>query len=120
MLKGAELKWENTINRITSKATPRNIERVPKGSKFNFEMIISKYESDDDFDYLKRLLEAMYLLENDYLGGSGSRGSGQVSFNNISIINRDLSFYKGDAEEGIIVKNKDLTDAIKEIKEKMG
>lgn len=119
LLNGAELKWENTINRITSKATPRNIERIPKGSKFKFEMIISKYDSDEEFNYLKKLLEAMNLLENDYLGGSGSRGSGQVSFNNITIIKRDLAFYREDSSEKIIVKNKSLSDAIKEMKTKM-
>lgn len=113
---GAELKWENTINRITSSANPRNIERVPKDSKFNFEIIFSTY-SEEEFKNIIRLLEAMKLLENNYLGGSGSRGSGQVHFENISISKRDIAFYTEDNDEELIVEDSNLTDAIKAIKE---
>lgn len=113
---GAELKWENTINRITSAANPRNIERVPKGSKFDFEIILSTY-SDDEYKNMINLLESMNLLENSYLGGSGSRGSGQVNFENITISKRDLSFYTNDGEELSIVKDSNINDAIKAIKD---
>lgn len=34
-----EVKFENTLDRITSTANPRQIERVPKGTTFRFEMI---------------------------------------------------------------------------------
>ena len=112
---GAELKWENTINRITSVANPRNIERVPKGSKFNFEIIFSTY-SDDEYKNMVNLLESMNLLENSYLGGSGSRGSGQVKFEKITISKRDLGFYTNDGEEESIVKDSNIKDAIKAIK----
>ena len=112
---GAELKWENTINRITSKAVPRNLERVPKGSKFNFEIIFSTY-SDDEYKNMVNLLESMNLLENSYLGGSGSRGSGQVKFEKITISKRDLGFYTNDGEEESIVKDSNIKDAIKAIK----
>lgn len=114
--KGSELKWENTINRITSSANPRNIERVPKGSKFDFEIIFSTY-SDDEYINLIKLLEAMKLLENNYLGGSGSRGSGQVCFENINILKRDLEYYTEDKAEDIIVNDSDINNAIKIIKE---
>lgn len=112
---GAELKWENTINRITSVANPRNIERVPKGSKFNFEIIFSTY-SDDEYKNMVNLLESMNLLENSYLGGSGSRGSGQVKFEKITISKRDLGFYTNYGEEESIVKDSNIKDAIKAIK----
>ena len=52
------------------------------------------------------------LLENNYLGGSGSRGSGQVSFKNITIVKRDVGYYTEDAEEDIIVENEDINGAI--------
>lgn len=113
---GAELKWENNINRITSVANPRNIERVPKGSKFDFEIILSTY-SDEEYKNIASLLESMNLLENSYLGGSGSRGSGQVKFENINISKRDLSFYTNDGEEVSIVKDSNINDAIKAIKD---
>ncbi|MDR1820392.1 MAG: type III-A CRISPR-associated RAMP protein Csm3 [Methanobrevibacter sp.] len=112
ILKGAELKYENTINRITSAANPRNMERVPKGSKFSFEMILSVYDGDD-FN-LSSLFEAINLLEDSYLGGSGSRGYGKVGFEDITLIKRDVSYYKGDAESELF-KDLSINDAKKEI-----
>ena len=108
---GSEIKWENTIDRITSEAKPRNIERVPRGSEFNLEIIFSTY-SETETKNLIKLLEALKLLENNYLGGSGSRGSGQVSFKNITIVKRDVGYYTEDAEEDIIVENEDINGAI--------
>ena len=112
---GSELKWENTINRITSKATPRNIERVPKGSEFNFEIIFSVYD-ESEFENIIRLLESMSLLENNYLGGSGSRGSGQVKFSNISIVKRGLDYYTNDANEKEIVSELNIKKTINTLK----
>lgn len=112
---GSELKWENTINRITSIANPRNIERVPKGSEFNFEIIFSVYSGDNSKNILK-LLEAMKLLEFNYLGGSGSRGFGQVKFKDISIVQRELNYYISDNPENLITKNSNIDEAINEIK----
>jgi CRISPR-associated protein Csm3 len=74
-----ELKTEVVIDRITSKATPRQLERVPAGSEFEFEMVFNVYE-EADHDMLKEVFFAMLLLENDYLGGQGSRGSGKIRF----------------------------------------
>lgn len=112
ILKGTERKYENTINRITSKATPRNIERVPKGSKFNFEIILTVYEDDDESN-LDNLLEAMKLVEDNYLGGSGSRGSGQIGFTNITIAKRSKEYYTADNSEEILVESsKTLNETI--------
>ena len=108
---GREIKWENTINRITSEANPRNIERVPRGSEFSLEIIFSTY-SDDESKNLVKLLEAMNLLENNYLGGSGSRGSGQISFKDINIVKRNIEYYTKNAEEERIVENTDIIGAI--------
>lgn len=121
LLNGAELKWENTIDRITSKAVPRNLERVPKGSEFNFEMIISNYDAEDTFNYLEKLIYAMYILENDYLGGSGSRGSGQISFKKIKVFERSLKFYTDDKKENLLLEAKDIIEAkdnVKKLKDK--
>lgn len=108
---GSEIKWENTINRITSKPNPRNIERVPRGSEFNLEIIFSTY-SDDESKNLVKLLEAMNLLENNYLGGSGSRGSGQIKFKDIKIVKRGIEYYTKNANEEPIVENVDVIGAI--------
>lgn len=81
-----EYKAENTIDRITSAANPRFIERVVAGSEFSFELVFGIYQSSEadtkeviqkDLD---RLLGAMRLLEDSTLGKSGSRGYGKIAF----------------------------------------
>lgn len=83
-----EWKKENNINRLTSRANPRDFERVPKGSKFNLELVFGIYDlpEDDkgDYDFVDVLFESMDLLEDSYLGGSGTRGYGKVSFKDVS------------------------------------
>jgi CRISPR-associated protein Csm3 len=75
--KFTEIKWENTINRKDSKATPRQMERVPKGAKFKFSFIYSIFNKQD-VENLNIVIKALKLLEDDFLGGSGSRGYGEV------------------------------------------
>lgn len=75
-----ESKTEVSIDRVTSAANPRTFERVPAGAKFRFEMVLNVFEGEDKEMMNSLLNEAMALLENDYLGGNGSRGYGQVKF----------------------------------------
>ena len=79
-----EIKYENTINRITGVANPRPLERVPAGVEFDFNIAFKVFEGDSE-DYFNTVLRAMRLLEHDALGGSGSRGCGQVRFTDIAI-----------------------------------
>ena len=74
-----EEKYENVIDRKSGKAQhPRQMERVPSGAVFDFEIIMDIYEGDDKDEMLKMLEQAFALLEDDYLGGSGTRGYGKV------------------------------------------
>jgi CRISPR-associated protein Csm3 len=80
-----EDKSENTINRITAKAMPRSIERVVPGVEFNFELIYRVIDTGDGgkkdeelFDTVIR--KGLKLLQDDYLGGGGSRGNGRIEF----------------------------------------
>jgi len=76
-----EVKFENTIQRITGKAeNPRQTERIPAGAKFDVNFVINVWDTDNKNDLLDLLQKGMKALENDYLGGSGSRGYGQVKF----------------------------------------
>lgn len=76
-----ENKYENVINRETGKAEhPRQTERVPAGVKFEGEIILNIWDNDNKDNLLQILNTGISLLENDYLGGSGSRGYGQVKF----------------------------------------
>lgn len=79
----AESKTEANIDRITSKATPRTFERVPAGASFNFSMVLNVFESEDEKGMKETLKQAMKLLQDDYLGGNGSRGYGQIVFENV-------------------------------------
>lgn len=108
---GSELKWENTIDRITSNAVPRNIERIPRGSEFSFEIIFSVYDGDN-LENIVELLRVMKFLECNYLGGSGSRGFGQVKFKNISIIQRKLGYYIEDEKEVSFISDSNVNDAM--------
>lgn len=74
-----EVKSENSINRISGTAqNPRFTERVPSSTKFRFS--ISLKEMDRDTGLQEYLMTGLRLLELDALGGSGSRGYGQVRF----------------------------------------
>ncbi|MBC7343917.1 MAG: type III-A CRISPR-associated RAMP protein Csm3 [Clostridia bacterium] len=89
----AEVKTEVSIDRITSAANPRTIERVPAGAIFGpGEMVYTIYSSDDglctaqkDVEFLATVFHGLKLLEQDYLGGLGSRGSGKVKFEKILV-----------------------------------
>jgi CRISPR-associated protein Csm3 len=78
-----ETKFENTINRITAKATPRQIERSIKGSTFTFELIYEMNNADEVEEDFETIVAGLKLLELDYLGGNGSRGYGKIKFNDL-------------------------------------
>jgi len=75
-----ETKYENTINRVMGRAeNPRPLERVVPGTKFDFNIIYKVFDDKDEVNF-RYVLEALYRLqEQDYLGGCGSRGSGQIA-----------------------------------------
>jgi CRISPR-associated protein Csm3 len=104
---GTEIKGENTINRITSMANPRFIERVPAGSEFNFEMIYSVYQKED-YDRLKMLFEGMCLLEDDYIGASGTRGYGKIKFKDLEFKKKTKKDYQEGGDWGDVEGAKDL------------
>jgi CRISPR-associated protein Csm3 len=73
-----EVKTEVVIDRITAAATPRQLERVPAGAQFEMRIILNVYDSDNEAVLVNKILEGLCLVQNDYLGGKGSRGSGEV------------------------------------------
>jgi len=77
-----EAKWENVIDRVKGTAEhPRQSERIPAGVFFDVEFILNVWDTDEDGKSLVELLrKGIEALENDYLGGSGSRGYGQIKF----------------------------------------
>jgi len=100
-----EAKTEVVIDRITAVASPRTFERVPAGVEFNLNLVLNIIDVDtEDFgfkesDLLDKTFQSLQLLQDDYLGGSGSRGYGQVSFKIEEVIIRPKEFYLGDKEK---------------------
>lgn len=73
-----ESKTEVNIDRVTSKANPRTFERVPAGAQFNLSMVLNIFDDEDEAELKRILKKAIEMLHDDYLGGQGSRGYGQV------------------------------------------
>lgn len=74
-----ESKTEVAIDRVTAKANPRTFERVPAGAQFKLNMVLNIFEGENEQMLKDTLNQAMHLLEDDYLGGHGSRGYGQIA-----------------------------------------
>ena len=73
-----ESKTENNVDRVTASANPRTFERVPAGAEFKLSMVLNIFEGEDELALKATLNQAIELLQDDYLGGHGSRGYGQV------------------------------------------
>lgn len=80
-----EVKFENTISRMTAIANPRQIERVIPRTKFDLSIVYNVQEADEVIPDLQLLAEGMQLLGFDYLGGHGSRGYGKVKFSDLQL-----------------------------------
>lgn len=94
-----EVKFENTINRATAVATPRQIERTVRGSKFDLNLIYEVENVDEIVEDMTAIGEGLRLLQYDYLGGHGTRGYGKVKFSDIY-----LSVVVGDVDQELIDK----------------
>ena len=92
-----EVKFENTINRCTGVANPRQIERAIRGTIFNFSVIYEVKNTEEIVDDIALFTDGLKLLTYDYLGGNGSRGYGKVKFDNL-----DLECVIGEVDDEII------------------
>ena len=89
----AESKTEVNIDRITSKANPRTQERVPRGAQFQFEAVLNIFDGDNEAQYDADIRKSIALLEDDYLGGHGSRGYGRIRFINLKTESKNTDNY---------------------------
>ncbi len=97
----SEVKVEVVLDVVTAASNPRQMERVPPGAIFDTELLFSVYRADaNDIDpeleqkRLREVIAAMRLLEDDYLGSSGTRGYGKVKFQRIKVAWRHLEYYR--------------------------
>lgn len=102
-----EVKSENAVDRITSQANPRTLERVPAGAKFRIRMVVDIL-CEPDKELVPRVVEGLRLLEDDALGGGGSRGSGRVKFSNMRLAWRGRDFYTRGGEEAELLAGAEL------------
>lgn len=103
-----EVKFENTINRVTAVANPRQIERVVRGAVFQLDMIYEVEKEEELLEDMETIGDGLRLLQYDYLGGSGSRGYGKVVFHNV-----EADVVVGDiAQEDVDEANRVLQKAV--------
>ena len=105
-----EIKYENTIDSVTCVANPRQQERVPAGSEFDFRLIYNVENTQNMEEEVKCDFENIFLmfelLEDDYLGGHGTRGYGRVKFEDLKLIEKvytkenedDIEYLKSEIE----------------------
>lgn len=121
-----EVKWEAAIDRITSAAVPRQMERVPAGAIFApFEFVFNFYEPSD-VGLFMTFLQTLELLQDDYLGGGGSRGSGKIALEDIAVTLKSRKYYKGEETTHKLAEGKSFEDIkrqpddlVKKIEEKL-
>jgi CRISPR-associated protein Csm3 len=102
-----EVKNENAIDRITSQANPRTLERVPAGARFRVRFIMDVL-CDEDAPLFGQLVQGLRLLEDDALGGGGSRGSGRVRLSNLKLVWRNREYYASGAAEKELIAGADV------------
>ncbi len=102
-----EVKFENSINRQTAGATPRQIERVIPGAKFDLDLIYDLDNMQDAKEDFELLAEGFKLLTYDYIGGNGSRGYGKIGFSNL-----DAKAVVGELDEAQLKELKEILSAV--------
>lgn len=101
-----EIKFENSINRMTAVANPRQIERVTRGSVFELDIVYEVSDQEETIEDMKTLGEGMKLLQYDYLGGHGSRGYGKILFREIL-----AEAVVGDISQSLVQKCNEILNA---------
>lgn len=90
-----EIKTENRIDRARGVAEhPRQSERLPAGSVLNFEIVYTAWQREDIADDIQNIEIAMRFVEDEYIGGSGTRGYGKVAFEVNEITYKSSEHYK--------------------------
>ena len=111
-----EIKYENTINRTTGIANPRQLERVPAGAEFDFKIIYNIEKIEDLKEDMENILLMIDVLEDDYLGGHGTRGYGRIKFKNLSL---ELKTYTEENKKELTTIEKEINNFRKELESKV-
>ncbi|HEY3440351.1 MAG TPA: type III-A CRISPR-associated RAMP protein Csm3 [Paludibaculum sp.] len=97
-----EVKSENAIDRVTAQSNARTLERVPAGARFKVRLVLDILCAEDR-ELVATLVQGIRLLEDDALGGGGSRGSGRIRFSGWKLSWRNKAFYAaGEPEQALL------------------
>ena len=58
-----EVKFENSINPVTGEANPRQIERVPAGAVFDFQLVYNVVDAKRLTEDMTKLADGLHLLQ---------------------------------------------------------
>jgi CRISPR-associated protein Csm3 len=97
-----EVKSENAIDRLTAQASARTLERVPAGARFRVRLVLDILCAEDK-ELAAKVAEGLRLLEDDALGGGGSRGSGRVKFTGWKATWRSRAYYVAGTAEALVL-----------------
>ena len=111
-----EIKYENTIDRTTGIANPRQLERVPAGSEFDFQIVYNVEDAEEVKEDMENILLMTDVLEDDYLGGHGTRGYGRIKFKNLSL---ELKTYTEENKKALVKVEKEIEKIRKELESKV-
>lgn len=93
-----EWKTENGLDRVTCHANPRTLERVPAGAVFAFEIVYNVENLGHLAEDIGNILNALHLVEDDYLGKGGTRGNGRIEIGLKAVEARTSEHYRSGAE----------------------
>jgi CRISPR-associated protein Csm3 len=109
-----EIKPGVRIDRNSGKAAGKALfptTRVPEGTEFDFKVSVRVFDDDNTESFRRWLSMGLFLMEQDALGGGGTRGSGHVEF-------EEVRFDGVDFEQNWRDKCKQDRDALKDVQVK--
>ncbi|MBX9724351.1 MAG: type III-A CRISPR-associated RAMP protein Csm3 [Candidatus Obscuribacterales bacterium] len=90
-----EIKTENRIDRARGVAEhPRQSERLPAGAIMGMELVYNAWGKQGISDDIQNLEMALRFVEDEYIGGCGSRGYGKVSFEISELVWTSIENYR--------------------------
>ena len=89
---------------------------MPAGSEFNFQIVYNVENPKEVEEDMKNILLMMNVLEDDYLGGHGTRGYGRIKFKNLSL---ELKTYTEENKKELVTIEKEIEKIRKELESKV-
>lgn len=102
-----EIKTENRIDRARGVAEhPRQSERLPAGAKMTMEIVYNAWDKQNISDDIQNLEMALRFVEDEYIGGGGSRGYGKVEFAVETLLWTSVEHYRESKEASLKTSNR--------------